>query len=366
MPQSTPAEQERALPTDFYAVILAGGRGTRFWPLSRRALPKQCLSLASDATMVQETVSRLHPLVSPERIIVVTGPSMAEGVRAQLPHLPAENIVVEPSPRNTAPCIALGAVEVARRGGGQAVMAVLPADHHIATPEALRAILHDAYDAARSTNALITLGIRPRYPESGYGYLEVGLPMGEWGEHMFHMVDRFTEKPSAEVAREWVDAGTHLWNAGMFVFTVDAIRDAIRRHLPQTAMAMIEMSRDPGRIHEVWPTMEATSIDYGIMERSRHILTVPCDPGWSDLGAWTALDDVLPDIEGGKGKAAPVVAVDSEGCTVFAPGKAVALVGVSELVIVDTEDALLVMAKDKAQDLRSVLSRLDIEAPHLT
>jgi len=366
MATSAPLHGASAMPTDLYAVILAGGRGTRFWPLSRRARPKQCLSLAGEQSMLQETVRRLHPLIPVERIIVITGPSMAHLVREQLPDLPVDNIVVEPSPRNTAPCIALGAVEVARRGGGRAVMAVLPADHHIGAPADLRHILLGAREAARSTNALITLGIRPRYPESGYGYLQVGVEMGEWGGRTFHMVERFTEKPSVDVATGWVEAGTHLWNAGMFVFTVDAIRDAIREHLPSTAMAMLDLSRDRSLLESVWESMDATSIDYGIMERSRHILTVPCDPGWSDLGAWPALDDVLPDVEGGKGKAQPVLAVDADRCTVFAPGKAVALIGVSDLVVVDTEDALLVMSKDRAQDLRGVLSRLDDEAPHLT
>ena len=367
MSRSTSVDAESPdLPDDLYAVILAGGRGARFWPLSRRARPKQCLSLTSEQSMLQETVARLHPLVPAERILVVTGPVMAEGVRAQLPQLPPQNILVEPSPRNTAPCIALGAVEVARRGGGHAVMAVLPADHHIASPDELRRILMAAWDAARSTNALITLGIRPRYPESGYGYLQVGVRMGAWGGRSFHMVERFTEKPSVDVATQWVEAGTHLWNAGMFVFTVDAIRDAIREHLPQTAMAMIELAGNASMLASVWETMDATSIDYGIMEQSRHILTVPCDPGWSDLGAWTALDTVLPSVEGGKGKAASVVAVDSVDCTVFAPSKTVALVGVSELVVVDTKDALLVMSKSRAQELRHVVARLDTEEPHLT
>ena len=353
-------------PEDLYAVVLAGGRGTRFWPMSRRARPKQCLSLTGADTMLQQTLARLHPVVPPERVIVITGPDMADLVRAQLPELPPGNVVVEPSPRNTAPCVALGAAEVARRGGGSAVMAVLPADHHIGSPADLRDLLLSAREAARSTNALITLGIRPQHPEPGYGYLELGARMGEWGGHAFHLVDRFTEKPSRAVATQWVEAGTHLWNAGMFLFTVDAIRDAIREHLPGTSMAMLELARDPSELDRVWETMEATSIDYGIMERSRHILTVPCDPRWSDLGAWPALDGVLPEVEGGHGVAQNVLAVDSEGCTVVAPGKTVALVGMKDCVVVDTADALLVMSKERAQDLRAVLARLDSEAPELT
>jgi mannose-1-phosphate guanylyltransferase len=152
----------------------------------------------------------------------------------------------------------------------------------------------------------------------------------------------------------------------MFVFTIPTIRAAIQTHLPHTAAAVERITASPDALDEVWGQMDATSIDYGIMERCDHILTIPCDPGWSDLGAWTALDSVLPSVEGGKGHGAPVVAVEAEGCTVFAPGKAVALVGVADLVVVDTEDALLVMSKDRAQELRQVLTRLDNEAPHLT
>jgi len=351
---------------DLYAVVLAGGRGTRFWPLSRRARPKQCVSLTGGPTMLQDTVRRLAPLIPPERVLVLTGPDMAPLVRQQLPELAHGNVIVEPSPRNTAPCIALGAVEVARRGGGRAVMAVLPADHHIGAPEDLRDVLSAAREAALATDALVTLGIEPSSPESGYGYLQVGSEMGSWGGRTFRMVDRFTEKPDRATAEGWVSARTHLWNAGMFVFTADAIRDAIREHLPQTAMAMLELSRDPAQLAEVWPQMTATSIDYGIMERSRHILTVPCDPGWSDLGAWPALVDVLPRVEGGSGLARKIVSVDSNDCVVFAPGKAVALVGLEDCVVVDTDDAILVMARSHAQSLRAVLQRLDIEAPDLT
>jgi len=351
---------------DLYAVVLAGGRGTRFWPLSRRARPKQCVSLTGGPTMLQDTVARLSPLIPPERVLVLTGPDMAPLVREQLPDVPADNVIVEPSPRNTAPCIALAAVEVARRAGGRAVLAILPADHHIGVPADLRAVLASAREAALTTNALVTLGIEPRYPEPGYGYLQVGSEMGSWGGHTFRMVDRFTEKPDRATAEQWVEAGTHLWNAGMFVFTADAIRDAIREHLPETAMAMLELSRDPALLPEVWPQMTATSIDYGIMERSRHILTVPCDPDWSDLGAWPALTDVLPEVEGGAGLAQKVVSVDSNDCVVFAPGKAVALVGLEDCVVVDTDDAILVMARSHAQSLREVLERLDLEAPDLT
>ena len=354
------------LTDDLYAVILAGGRGTRFWPVSRRSRPKQCVSLSGGPTMLQETVARLAPLIPPERVLVLTGPDMAALVREQLSAVPADNVIVEPSPRNTAPCIALAAVEVERRGGAQAVLAVLPADHHIGDAGDLREVLAAARQAALATHALVTLGIEPRHPEPGYGYLEVGPERGRWGGRAFRQVSRFTEKPDRSTAQRWLAAGSHLWNAGMFLFTAEAIREAIGEHLPQTASAMAELARDPGALERVWPQMTATSIDYGIMERSSHILTVPCDPDWSDLGAWPALSDILPAVEGGAGVAHKVVSVDSKDCVVFAPGKTVALVGLEDCVVVDTDDAILIMARDRAQSLRDLLSRLDDEAPELT
>ncbi len=343
-----------------WVIVLAGGRGTRFWPVSRRAVPKQCVSVDGDGpTMIQSTVARLSPLVPPERVLVITGPEMEATIRNQLSMIPAENILVEPSPRNTAPCIGWGTVEVGRRAGGRAVVAVLPSDHHIGRPAALRQVLQDATGAALSTNALITLGIEPSRPDTGFGYLELGATMGTWGETRFQMVERFTEKPEHATAAKWLSAGTHLWNAGMFVFTVDAMRDAFRGALPDTAVALEQLQLDPRSLHKVWPEMEATSIDYGVMERSRHLLTAPCKLDWSDLGSWVTAGELLPEVEGGRGLARAVLSVDSGGCVVRAPGKAVALVGVKDLVIVDTDDALLVMHRDRAQDIRGILARLD-------
>lgn len=345
-----------------WVLVLAGGRGTRFWPVSRRVRPKQCVSvLGSGRTMIQATLDRLQPLVPHERILVLTGPSMADEIRAQLPEVPDENILVEPSPRNTAPCIGWGAVEVGRRAGGNAVLAVLPADHHIGRPAALRQVLADAAEAARTTNALITLGITPTRPDPGFGYLEIGSTMGTWGETSFRMVDRFTEKPDRATATRWIEGGRHLWNAGMFVFTVDAVRDAFRESLPRSAVALQRLQFDPRLLDEVWEELDATSIDYGLMEKSRHILSAPCALDWSDLGSWAAAGGLLPEVEGGRGLARAVVSVDAHGCVVRAPDKAVALVGVRDLVVVDTEDALLVMHRDRAQDLRTVLARLEAD-----
>ena len=236
---------------DLYVLVMAGGRGTRFWPRSRRSLPKQCISLDEGQTLLQATVGRLAPLVPPERTLVITGPDMAQAVRSQLPQIPDENILVEPNGRNTAPCIGWGAVEIGRRGGGKAVMAVLPADHQIEDAKELRAVLAGATQAALKTNALITLGVPPTRPETGFGYLEVGAHMGDWNGCGFRMVERFTEKPDLGTATRWLSEGKHLWNAGMFVFTVDAIRDAFRTHLPESAEALAEIQRKPERLTDL-------------------------------------------------------------------------------------------------------------------
>jgi mannose-1-phosphate guanylyltransferase len=347
---------------DLFALVLAGGRGARFWPLSRRALPKQCLSLTGGRTLLQQTVDRLQPLIPRERVLVITGPDMAAAVRAQLSDLPPENILVEPSGRNTAPCIGWGAVEVARRTTGRAMLAVLPADQAIEDAGALREVLQAAALAAQETAAIVTLGITPTRAEPGFGHLELGAEAGRWAGQPLMRVRRFTEKPPRHVAQEWVDAKTHLWNAGMFVLKVDTLRDAFRQHLPRSSAVLDELQLHPERLEELWPQLDATSIDYGIMERTPHVLTVPCDIGWSDVGTWESAAGLLPelpDVPGGRGLARTVLSLDSTDATVYAPGKAVALIGVQDLVIVDTEDALLVMARDRGQDVRQVIKALE-------
>jgi mannose-1-phosphate guanylyltransferase len=342
-----------------HVLIMAGGRGTRFWPRSRRAEPKQCVAVSGPDSMLRQTVDRLLPIVPAARILVVTGTEMEAAVRRELGDLPPENVLVEPRGRNTAPCVGWGAVEIGNRAGGDAVMAVLPADHDVRHPERLRALLLAAADAASSTNALITIGIQPTRPETGFGYLEVGAISGSWGELPFHSVERFTEKPDGETATRYVAGGRHLWNAGMFVFTVDSIRDAFRRHLPRSAETLAELQRDPARLRELWGTLDATSIDYGIMERSRHILTAPADIGWSDVGSWDAAAELMPPIEGGRGLSARSVARDASGNVVHAPGKLVALLGVQDLAIVDTDDVLLVMPRARSQDVKLLLDQVE-------
>ncbi len=342
-----------------WAVILAGGRGTRFWPLSRRALPKQCLSLDGRRTLLQQTLDRLSPLVPPERVLVVTGPDMGDAVLAQLPELPDGPVLIEPRGRNTAPCIGWATVEVARRAGPAAVLAVLPADHRVGDPAGLRAALAAGADAAGETRGIVTLGITPTRPDAGYGYLEVGEGAGRFLGHDLVHVGRFTEKPPEAQAARWVAAGTHLWNAGMFVFRADVLRAAFARHLPSSAAALDAIAADPAALPRVWDTLDATSIDFGVMERADTVLAVPCDIGWSDVGTWESAGAWMPEAAGGRAVARAVVAVDAADNVVHAGGKVVALLGVDDLVVVDTPDALLVMRRGRGQDVRRILDALD-------
>ncbi|MDP2311395.1 MAG: sugar phosphate nucleotidyltransferase [Pseudomonadota bacterium] len=340
-------------PPDFYAVVLAGGRGTRFWPLSRRTVPKQCLSLDGGPTLLQRTVARTG--LPPERILVVTGPDMVEPVRAQIPGI---EVLVEPSARNTAPAIAWATWEVARRGGAGCV--VLPSDHVILDEPAFRASIAQAAEVARG-GALVTLGVRPTRPETGYGWIEPDDgPDGVATESqsLDRPVRRFVEKPPLETAERLLAGGRHLWNAGMFVWTTGALLDAVHAHLPGTA-AMLDRLGEGAAIADVWGLSDATSIDYGVMERAAHLRVVPVDFGWSDVGSWPALLEVLPHGEGGVSVADAIVARRADGNIVHAAGKLVALLGVDDLIVVDTPDALLVARRSDAQEVRLLLEEVE-------
>jgi mannose-1-phosphate guanylyltransferase len=347
--------------SNLYALIIAGGRGTRFWPCSRRQHPKQCISIGGQDAMLQQTIQRLLPLVPAERILVITGSEMADSVREVSTDLPSENILVEPWGRNTAPCIGWGAVEVGRREANP-TLAVFPSDHKIGDPENFRSVVRGAAEAAKATNALATIGISPSRAETGFGYLEVGVEVGSWGGHAFRTVERFTEKPDPETAQRYLDGQRHLWNAGMFVFTTDAIRDAYRAFLPRSAAALERIQHSPNTLQEQWGELDATSIDYGIMERARHILTVPADFGWSDMGSWQAAAEEMPSIPGGRGTALHVIAKDAKGNVIHSPNKVVALLGVRDLVVVDTPDALLIMDASRAQQVGEIVRRLEDDA----
>jgi mannose-1-phosphate guanylyltransferase len=327
---------------DTYAVILAGGGGTRLWPASRRKRPKQFLPLAPGGrSLLTATVERVGmPL---ERVLVVTAAPQADEVRKALPKLPAKNVIAEPVARNTAPAVALAAHELMQRDAGQAVMAVLPSDHVVTDEAAFRRVLGEACAAAE--RHLVTCGIQPKGPEIGYGYLE----LGDATDGPAREVRRFVEKPDRPTAAMYVASGRHLWNSGMFFFRADRLWRETEAHLPHTAQSIAA-----GRYADAQPI----SIDYGIMEKAKDIYAVPGDFGWNDVGSWAALADVLPAQQGNVRVGGPSVAIEAKGNVVVGDAL-VALVGVDDLVVVTTGDTVLVMPKERAQDVRAVVQELE-------
>jgi mannose-1-phosphate guanylyltransferase len=343
-----------------WAVVMAGGAGTRFWPLSRRARPKQLLPLAGDRSLLAATVRRIAPIVPASRVLVVTAAHMVDASRAELPEVPAENFLAEPAPRNTAPCVGWAA-EVVRARDPDGVLAVLAADHHVTDEAAYLASVRTALAAAAS-GALVTVGLRPTRAETGYGYLEVGEPLGDGS----HRALRFVEKPDRARAEEFVASGRFLWNSGQFFFRASAVLDAIAAHLPALASGLRTMTSGGAEaIATVFPTLPSVSIDHGVMEKAEGVRIVPADFGWSDVGSWTTAWELAEKDEHGNGVTdADAVLIDSVGCYVRAkPGKIVALIGVQDFVIVDTEDALLVMPRDRAQDVKLAVEALAKRTP---
>ena len=343
-----------------YVVIIAGGRGTRFWPRSRRHTPKQCLPVDGQNSLLEATIGRVRRSVPRERILVITAADMVESVRQNVLDLPPENVLVEPEGRNTAPCVGWGAVEINRRANGEkATMAVLPADHLITQEERFVAQLEACAEAAATTGALVTIGVPPDRPETGFGYLQVGASVGNFGGSEFLQVSRFVEKPDRATAQGYLEGGQHLWNAGMFVFTTEAVEQSFRAFLPSSWEILEQVAKEPEQVGRLYSGLERISIDYGIMERSSKVITVRAQFGWSDVGSWTALGEHLPESELGRALVDGGVAIDAVNNVVYAPGKTVALVGVSDLVVVDTGDALLVCKKTDAQAVKDVVSKLE-------
>jgi len=336
------------------ALILAGGSGTRFWPLSRKWKPKQLLALERDRSLLRETLERLQPLVGPEAVWVCTTEALEEHVRRELPEVPPEQILLEPEGRNTAPAIGWSVrsmPEDARNG----VVAVLPADHRVGEPAALRETLERAAEVVAREDRVMALGVVPRWPETGYGYLELEPEEGPDG---VRRVRRFVEKPSAETAARFLAAGNYLWNAGIFVFRGSTLLGILERLQPELARGLEEIATAPGRLRELYSRLPADSIDYAVMERLDGISTLPLDCGWSDLGSWEALDEVLPKDAAGNTGRGDRLAVDARGNLLFADAGTIAVLGIEGLVVVRTGDAVLVCPKSRSQEVKKLVSEL--------
>lgn len=341
-----------------FPVIMAGGSGTRFWPLSRRARPKQFLALATGKTMIEETLARLSGLGPLSNCFVVCGRRHAAPAARLLKGLPKSNVLVEPEARNTAPAIALACAHVAKRNPA-GVLIVLPSDQHVADPVAFRSALRAAIDVAQ-TGQIVTLGIKPTRPETGYGYIRVGAPI----QPPACKVAAFVEKPDVETAKGYLASGDYLWNAGIFVFRADAMLRAFARLMPELSEALTALAVTIGTrkyaaaLKKQFPKMPAISIDYGVAEKTDNIAVVPADCGWSDVGSFSALPEVRRLDARGNVVEGNAFVIDSSGCVVLGGKRVVAVVGMTDVVVVDAGDALLVLPREKSQDVRKVVEAL--------
>ena len=369
---------EASSETPFAAIILAGGSGTRFWPRSRRARAKQVLQLDGEATMIQGTLARLTSLASPDNVWVITNDLLAETIAEQLPNVLPDRLLREPEARNTAPACALVAFLLEKRAP-QTVLGIFPSDHVIGDPERFRLVLKAGMQVATSGPRMVVLGVPPTRAETGYGYIELGAaskPVQVENECIsLWRVRRFTEKPDAQRARHFVRSGNFVWNSGMFLWSAATLVGAIREHKPDMAALLEEIAESWGTpdfercFAELYPQCESISIDYAVLEpRSAKgeaqsgLYCLPGDFAWNDLGSWAALyEHMTEDRDTSKSNVVEAqhgVEITSTGCYVFAPGKTVALVGVKDLVVVETDDAILITTRDGSQDVGKVVNEL--------
>jgi mannose-1-phosphate guanylyltransferase len=351
---------------NFYAVIMAGGGGTRLWPLSRMQKPKQMLKLTDDGTLFQLAVSRLSGLFDPDHILVVTVAEQASALQKQTPQIPDENYLIEPMPKGTASVVGMAAVAIQAKNP-QGVMAVLTADHFIANVQKFQQCLKAAYHQANE-GYLLTLGIAPTFPATGYGYIQRGKFLKEVEDLPVYLVEEFKEKPDLEKAQEFIRRGDHDWNSGMFIWRVERILDEFKQLMPELAAQLSKISNawnTPSRnpvIGEEWPKIQPQTIDYGIMEKARSVAVIPAtDLEWNDVGSWESLYDVLPADENGnivvQGN---FINMDTQQSVIYSDSneRLLVTIGLKDIIVIDTEDALLVCNRKDAQQVRSVVKIL--------
>lgn len=349
-----------------YAVIMAGGGGTRLWPVSRKNRPKQLLPLLGEETLFQSTVARLVDLFPSERILVVTVEEQAREMQQQAPGIPAENYLIEPEPRGTAAVVGLAATVVKQRDPN-AVMAILPSDHFIRNRNLFHYLLRAAFEVAER-KYLVTLGITPLYPSTAYGYIQQGEPLTGDLKYPVYRVLRFKEKPDEKTAQGFLRSGDHSWNSGMFIWRADAILNEIQRQMPKLDAALKKISSARGSANQnealasCWQDLETVAVDYGVMEHAENVVVVPAGGlGWNDVGSWDTLFDVLfPDMDGNVSASVQHLALDTHNTLVYGNNheRLIVTIGMDDTVIVDTGDALLVCKSDQAQKVRDVVEHL--------
>jgi len=350
----------------YYGLILAGGRGTRFWPRSRKRSAKQVLNVVGERSLIQATVDRLAPLIPPERLWVMTNEHLREAIMRQLPEVPARQVLAEPMQRNTAPAIGLAA-HILSSLDPEAVMGVFPSDHVIGKPAAYRAVVKSAFRGAAGGD-LVVVGIQPRWPETGYGYVEFPRGSRAGGSEALP-VRRFHEKPQLAKARRYLAAGHFFWNSGMFFWRADTLLDQLREHLPKTATLLASLPRFGARdfqrrLAQAFPLCDSISIDFAVLEKAaaaKRVTGIPAaDFGWSDVGSWNAVFELMPRDADGNALGGDSLCLEAHNNFVDARGKLVALLGVDDLIVVDTPDALLVASRDRAQQVGDVVKALEL------
>ncbi len=349
-----------------YAVIMAGGSGTRFWPLSRRQHPKQLLPLFSPKTLIEETVDRIRALFPVDRILVVCNAEHVPAVRNCLTDIPADNIIGEPVGRNTAPCVALAA-EIIHRRNPEAVMCLLPADHSIREEERFRTLIDIALKAANQGDTLVTFGIIPTTPHTGYGYIRSGATDSAIEGVAVLKAEEFVEKPDRMTAEHYLAEGNFYWNSGMFAWKSRVILEELKEHLPEIVQPIHDyfesghQVQDSDAFRQMFSRLPAISIDFGVMEKSRRVVLIRGDFGWNDVGSWDALESVLPTVDGNVVLGRSPVLVDVRRCVLHGGKALLACIGVSDLVVVVTDDAVLVADKNRSQEVRLVIDQLKQE-----
>ncbi len=348
-----------------FIVLMAGGVGSRFWPRSRQKLPKQMLNLLGERSMLQMTYDRIKPLVEIERILVITNDDLSEQVQQQLPELPAKNIIAEPFGRNTAPCIGLAGAIIQSRTTEDEAMVVLPADHLIADGDKFRNTIRSAVEYAQGNKCLVTIGVKPGYPETGYGYIQRGQKLSIQSGHQIYKVKTFAEKPNMETAERFLLSGDFLWNSGMFIWSTKLIMDEFARYEPEMSEGFREISTviDTEKMSEtifnVYSKIRSVSIDYAIMEVAERVCILEADFMWNDLGSWEAAYNISEkDSAGNVVQAAHVQLLDSKNNYIYSTKKLVAAIDIENLVVVETDDTLLICKKDQSQKVKDIVDAL--------
>lgn len=346
------------------AVVMAGGRGERFWPKSRVKFPKQLLRLVGNESMIQQTVKRLENLVNVDNIYIVTNEDYVQMISMQLPKIKPSNILVEPMSRNTAACIGLASLHIERKDP-EAVMVVIPSDHLIRNDKEFVSVLQSAVEVAKENNNIVTIGILPSYPETGYGYIKVGVKAANKGGRDIYKVDKFVEKPDKDTAEEYIKDGKYLWNSGMVVVKVSTLRTCIERLMPDLHRALekikqaIDTPDEDKVLYDEYSNLESISIDYGILEKSDSIYVIPGDFGWDDVGTWTSLERIHEPDEDGNILKGNILSIDTKKCIIQGPdNKLIAIMGLENVIVVDTHDVTLICSKDKAQNIKELIQEV--------